>query len=111
MSNIWTHRPETSVPHDSIVGFDVETTDGSIGTVDEARHDPGDAFLVVDTGHWVFGKQRVVPARLITEIDADRRKIYLNVSKEQVAGAPDHSVGWRDDEELRAVIGGHYAEL
>ena len=110
MSNIWSHHPETQVPHESVVGYDVEATDGSIGTVDEAQHDPEDAFLVVDTGHWIFGRKRVIPARLITRIDTDRRTIYLRVSKEHVAGAPDHDVGWRDDQKLREVIAGHYSE-
>jgi len=98
------------VPDESVIGFEVEAIDGSIGTVDEARHEPGDAYLVVDTGHWIFGKQRIIPGRLITQIDAADRKVYLSVSKAKVAGAPDHDSGWRDDQKLREVIGGHYAE-
>ncbi len=111
MSSIWTHHPDVDVPPDSIVGFDVESTDGSIGTVDEAQHDPGDAFLIVDTGHWIFDKQRVIPARLISRIDTENQKIYLSVSKEHIAGAPTHDMGWRDDQMLREEISGHYAQL
>jgi hypothetical protein len=111
MSGTWSHHPDTRVPDESVIGFDVEAIDGSIGTVDEARHDPGDAYLVVDTGHWIFGKRRVVPARAIAQIDTEARKVFLRVTKDHIAAAPDHSAGWEDDEEIRNTIGSHFAEL
>lgn len=111
MADVWSYHPGTEVPHESIVGFEVEATDGSIGTVDEAQHDPDDAFLIVDTGHWIFGKKRVIPARAIVRIDVEARRIYLRVSKDHVEAGPDHRVGWNEDEETRSLVASHFAEF
>ena len=67
MSDIWSYR-ETSQSED-LTGYDVEATDGSIGKVDEASNETGRAYVVVDTGFWIFGKKRLIPAGAITSIE------------------------------------------
>ena len=65
-TDVWTYR-ETIVGgvgtgSTDIVGFGVEALDGSIGKVDEATYDAGSAYIVVDTGPWIFGKKVMLPA-------------------------------------------------
>jgi hypothetical protein len=87
--DLWTYSTiETSRQLD-LTGFDVEATDGSIGKVDEATYEAGRSALVVDTGFWIFGKKRVLPAGVINRIDTDDRKVYVRMSKEQIKNAPD----------------------
>ena len=43
-------------------GFDVEATDGHIGKIFEATYETGRACFLVDTGHWIFGALRLIPA-------------------------------------------------
>ena len=49
-----------------VTGFHVEAADGRIGKVDEATYDVGSAYLVVDTGPWIFGRKVVIPAGTVT---------------------------------------------
>lgn len=94
-----------------LTGFEVEATDGRIGKVDEATNEGGGGFLVVDTGFWIFGKRRMVPAGLVTAIDVEERTVQLGVTKEQVKDAPDFDDAQRSDAARRDEVGSHYAGL
>jgi hypothetical protein len=64
---IWTFTVATP-PNVDLTGFKVEARDGSIGKVDEATHEAGGSFIVVDTGPWIFGKKVMIPAGVIRDI-------------------------------------------
>src|SRR5947209_11701667 len=63
----------------SLKGFDVEATDGKIGSVDEQSDLTGASYIVVDTGPWIFGKKVLLPAGTIQRIE-DRKSTRLNSS-------------------------------
>ncbi len=90
------------------VGFDVEATDGHIGKVDEATNEAGRGLLVVDTGFWIFGKKRMIPAALVERVDPDERRIHLSATKDQVKQGPDYDEMLRDEESYRDEVQGHY---
>jgi hypothetical protein len=101
MTDLWTWRETTyntsptSAAADAInrvdlTGFDVEATDGHIGKIDEATYEVGSSYLVVDTGFWIFGKKRMIPASVADRVDRDERKVFLRMSKDQVKQAPDY---------------------
>jgi len=95
--DLWTYpnQPESDV---DVVGFDVVAVDGSIGKVDEATSDTGQSCLVVDTGFWIFGKKRVLPAGVVDRVDADGGKLYVDRTKAEVKDAPDwDEETWRTD--------------
>jgi hypothetical protein len=50
------------VASEGIAGFHVEAVDGHIGSIDEASYEVGGAYLVVDTGPWIFGRKVLLPA-------------------------------------------------
>ncbi len=87
MENIWTYMDDTYRAESNLAGFDVETTDGSIGSVDQDT--TGRDHLIVDTGFWIFGKKRLLPAGVVKRIDYDNKKVYVNMTKDQVKDAPD----------------------
>src|SRR5919108_5248561 len=89
-ADIWTYR-ETIVggAATDIVGFGVEALDGSIGKIDEATYDAGSAYIVIDTGPWIFGKKTLLPAGVIQSVDTDDEKVYVNRTKEQIKNAPE----------------------
>lgn len=97
-SNIWKYHQDVGVVDFDIVGFDVEALDGSIGSIDSASHDTDDAHLVVDTGGWIFGKKRLIPAGVVAGIDTVERTVRINMSKDQVKSAPDWNSQLTDDE-------------
>jgi hypothetical protein len=85
---LWTYRVETI--HDvDLTGYDVDAVDGHIGKVDEATYEAGSAYVVVDTGFWIFGKRRMIPASAITGVDPDEKRVTLSLTKDRVKNAPD----------------------
>jgi hypothetical protein len=111
--SIWVWRvatsTDTTVP--DVTGWDVEALDGHIGKVDEATYDNDRGALVVDTGFWIFGKKRMLPAGVISTIDPDERKLLVQVTKDDVKAAPDLEEAQRDDPAARTRVAEHYASL
>ena len=89
MRSIWDYDDAMGRTHLDLVGFDVEATDGSIGTIDEASDRAGSAYLVVDTGFWIFGKKRLIPAGVVQRVSEDDKKVYVSLSKDEIRSAPD----------------------
>ena len=73
--------------HD-VVGY-VAAIDGSIGKIDSSTADTDNAHVVVDTGWWIFGKKRLIPAGAIVAVDHQDQKVALQMTKDQVKDAPD----------------------
>jgi hypothetical protein len=91
--NVWLYR--TDLSHDTklqskLVGYDVEATDGSIGKIDKASTETDRYYLVVDTGFWIFGKKRLIPAGVVQSIDHNDRRVYVGMTKDQIKSAPDY---------------------
>ena len=102
MSDMWTYRDSTWTTSNNLVGYDVEATDGSIGKIDEATNDASSSYVVVDTGFWIFGKKRLVPAGVINTVDHDAEKVYVTMTKEQIKSAPDYDRDdWNDESRTR----------
>lgn len=100
MTSMWDYRADVVTTDNGIVGCDVEATDGSIGTIDESSADAGASYVVVDTGFWIFGKKRLIPAAVIRRVEDNeggRGTVYVSMTKEQVKDAPDFAESHRAD--------------
>jgi hypothetical protein len=88
---MWDYRMDvySIEPDRDLIGYDVEATDGSIGKIDEASNEAGQSYLVVDTGFWIFGKKRMIPAGVVERVDDDDRTVYVSLSKDEIKAAPD----------------------
>ena len=93
----WTYRDNLSAGQRDLVGYQVEATDGSIGKIDEASDEAGAAYVVVDTGFWIFGKKRMIPAGVIDRINVDAQTVYVRMTKDQIKDAPDFDETNRDN--------------
>jgi hypothetical protein len=89
MKQIWTYPDSATWGDADITGYDVEATDGSIGKIDQSSAAAGSAYIVVDTGFWIFGKKRLVPAGVVDRVDRQNNKVYVRLTKDQVKNAPD----------------------
>ena len=109
--DVWTYR-ETTLGVDlnkaNIVGYSVEALDGSIGKVDEATYDAGSAFIVVDTGPWIFGKKVMLPAGVIKSVDHDDETIFVNQTKDEIKSAPEFDDSLAQDDDYRGRLGTYY---
>ena len=89
MKATWTYSDASTWSDADLTGYDVEATDGSIGKIDESSADAGSAYVVVDTGFWIFGKKRLVPAGVIDRVDRENERVFVRMTKDQVKDAPD----------------------
>ena len=106
--DIWTYREPTWTSED-LTGYKVEAVDGGIGKIDEASYDVGAGYLVVDTGPWIFGKKVLLPAGLISSVDLDDKKAFVNRTKDEIKNAPEFDKDeLRDDEAYRGSVGSYY---
>ena len=108
MTDLYTYRVDVfaAEPVD-LTGFDVEATDGHIGKVDEATLEAGGSYLIVDTGFWIFGKKRMIPAAVVTQVDPDGKDVYISMTKDDVKSAPDFDEA-RTASEMRTEQEGYY---
>ena len=108
-TEIWvypdTDRVSASEP---ITGYGVEARDGSIGKIDEATYDVGSSYVVIDTGPWIFGKQVMLPAGIITRIDHDDQTAFVSVTKDDIKNAPEFDETTYRDEQYRGELGTYY---
>ncbi|ROQ60109.1 hypothetical protein EDD93_7529 [Streptomyces sp. 840.1] len=108
--SIWGYQPTTGhTAGTDLIGYKVEATDGSIGKVDKHSDDVNSAYLVVDTGLWIFGKHVLLPAGTVRTVDQAERKIFVDLTKDQIKDSPefdkDKHVG---DAGYHEQIGGYY---
>ncbi len=108
---IWTVRatdPAAAAGRPDLGGYRVEANDGHIGEVDEAVFDAGSGCLIVDTGFWIFGKRRMIPAGTVERIDDEAREIHLSCPKSAVREAPDYEPHRAGDPEHRRAVEGAF---
>lgn len=89
-TDIWNYRNPAWLDGGDLIGYDVETGDETIGKVVEAHSEPGHARIVVDTSHWIFHSKRMIPAGAIVHVDHDAKVVGVNLTKEEIKGAPAH---------------------
>ena len=104
---IWTFAVATP-PNIDLTGFNVEARDGKIGKVDEATHEAGGSFIVVDTGPWIFGKKVMLPAGVIRDVDLDTETVFVNRMKDQIKNAPEFDEKRYRDQGYRKELGSYY---
>ena len=104
---IWTFAVATP-PNIDLSGFTAEARDGKIGKVDEATHEAGGSFIVVDTGPWIFGKKVMLPAGTIRDIDPDTETIFVDLTKDEIKNAPEFDENRYRDESYRSELGDYY---
>jgi hypothetical protein len=99
---LWSYRDTTWSQDRDLVGYSVEASDGSIGKIDEASNEAGGQWMVVDTGPWIFGKKRLIPAGCVTGVDHDSETVRVTMTKDQIKDAPDYEKSdWNDDSRVR----------
>jgi hypothetical protein len=106
-TDIWTYRDQNWTTS-NFVGYSVEALDGSIGKIDEATMDAGSSYIVVDTGPWIFGKKDMLPAGVISRVDHEDEKVYVNRTKDQIKDAPEFDPDQYQGDSYRGQVGSYY---
>jgi hypothetical protein len=106
----WNYRVESGISTRGVdlVGYEVQAIDGRIGKVDTAIYDVGGSYLVVDTGPWIFGKKVLLPAGTVSDVDAEDRKVYIDLTKDQIKDSPEFDRSTGSDTAYREQVGTYY---
>lgn len=89
-------------------GWTVKAEDGELGSVDEARYENGGAYVVVNTGTWIFGEKVLLPAGLIGRVDEGAKELYAEVTRQTVEAAPQFDADGYQEQDYREAISYHY---
>ncbi|MCT9113887.1 PRC-barrel domain-containing protein [Streptomyces mirabilis] len=108
--HVWSYKSTSGhLAGGDLIGYKVEAIDGDIGKVDKHSDEVGDAYLVVDTGVWIFGKEVLLPASTVIQIDSEKKKIFVDRSKEHIKNAPEfHRDKHLGDAGYREELGTYY---
>ncbi|TFZ04692.1 PRC-barrel domain-containing protein [Ramlibacter rhizophilus] len=77
-----------------VTGYHIEAVDGAIGHLSDLLFEGGSwriEQLVVDTRNWLPGKHVALDARTLHRVDWGERKLYVNLTREQVKGSPEYA--------------------
>jgi len=110
-TQVWTYNDTLGADQRDWTGYDVHATDGDIGKVDEMSTDAGRGSVVVDTGFWIFGKKRLLPAGSVTSVDHQAKKVNVSLTKDQIKDAPDYDEMRRDDTSYYDTSADYYGRL
>ena len=107
-SDVWTYRDTTWGSVD-LAGYEVEAIDGDIGKIDEYSRDVGASHIVVDTGPWIFGKKVMLPAGVISDVDRDSEKVFVDRTKDEIKNAPEFDEDAYREPGYRDELGTYYS--
>ncbi|MFJ6087743.1 PRC-barrel domain containing protein [Streptomyces sp. NPDC092369] len=89
-ADMWGYQPAVGyTAATSLIGYQVEATDGPIGKVDKHSDDVGASHFVVDTAGWSSGRRLLIPAGLVIGIDAAEERIHVDRTREELKNAPE----------------------
>jgi hypothetical protein len=111
VTDVWTYRETVVAPDaapENVVGYHVESTDGSIGKIDDATYQAGSSYVVVDTGPWILGKKVMLPAGVIGSVDHENERVYVNRTKDEIKNSPEFDDSLMDDQGYRTRLGSYY---
>jgi hypothetical protein len=104
--DLWTYQ--STLASTDLAGYKVEATDGSIGKIDEASNEAAASYVVVDTGPWILGKKVLLPAGVITHVDPDDEKVFVDRSKDEIKNAPEFDETAYRETAYRDQLSGYY---
>ena len=105
----WEYRAEAGfVKGTDLTGYTVVAVDGDLGHV-EAEYDGRPAYLDVDVGSWLLGHHATLPVGLVERIDATKRKLYVDRTKDQIEHAPRDDQAVADHVDYYDDLGSYYS--
>jgi len=108
MTSLWIYTEAETLQGSDLTGFEVEAIDGKVGKIDEATYEAGSSYAVVDTGPWIFGKQVMIPAGIIDNVDLDEQKVYVNRTKDEIKNSPEFDENSYREPTYRENVGSYY---
>jgi hypothetical protein len=68
------------------------------------------SYLVVDTGPWIFGRKVMLPAGVVSGVDQQNKRVFVERTKEHIKNAPEFDNTKLTDMTYRDTLGTYYGE-
>ncbi|MEK8108959.1 hypothetical protein NKG94_37260 [Micromonospora sp. M12] len=91
------------------MGYQVQASDGRVGSIDETSDEADAGYLVVDTGPWIFGQKVLLPAGTVDRVDHQERVVHVDRTRQEIKHAPPFDPD-SSDPEYRDRVGTYYAD-
>jgi uncharacterized protein YrrD len=99
------------VVESALKGYDVEASDGSIGTVHDCLFDARTwklRWLVIDTRRWLTGRKVLIHPSAAGQPDIDHRRLPVHLTKAQIKASPEISFDLPVSAQTEKGIYGYY---
>jgi hypothetical protein len=103
-TGIWSYTAGDEWAPGELVGYQVEASDGPVGTVDEASADADDGYVVVDARRWLLGAKVLIPADILTRADSRHRTVHVERTKAEIRDAPEFDAETYRDPAYREAL-------
>jgi hypothetical protein len=104
------HHPELRSVRD-VTGYDIESTTGQIGVVDDFLLDDTDwsvRYMAVDTHKWLPSKDVLVSPGWIHEISWHDHAVAVDLGKQKIEDAPEYKRGMAVNRSYEEELFRHY---
>jgi hypothetical protein len=94
-----------------VIGYHLHATDGELGHVEDFLVEDDSwaiRYIVVDTRNWWFGKKVLVSPEWIREVSWNHKKVYVDLTRQSVKGAPEYDSAAHLDRQWEADYYAHY---
>ena len=94
-----------------VMGYHLQATDGELGHIEDFLVEDESwaiRYIVVDTSNWWFGKDVLIAPGWIREVSWQRRKVYVDLTRQSVKGAPEYESAAHIDRQWEADYYAHY---
>ena len=91
--------------------YHIQGSDDAVGFVDDFIIDDDTwevRYLVVDTSHWWWGHKVLVAPRWTTDVSWTQRKVFVNLSREEIKSSPSWDPNSVIRREYEARLHAHY---
>lgn len=95
----------------SLRDFDIQATDGSLGTISDFLFDDTTwklRWMVVDTGRWLSGRKVLVHPSAVILVAIEGRQVNVALTKQQVEDSPDILQDRPVSRQMQNDLYGHY---
>lgn len=106
-----THGDQHLRSTDHVTGYNIKTSDGEIGKVEDFLIDDSNwkiDFLVVDADNWLHGKNVLISPKWIKEIKWVTSEVIVKVSTERVKNSPEYDTSQPVNETYETKLYNHY---
>ena len=95
----------------SLMGFEIQAEDGSLGTVSDFLFDDTTwkiRWMVVDTGHWLTGRKVLVHPSAVISAEYRDRELTVSLTKKRVQDSPDILTDRPVSQQMQDDLFNHY---